>query len=488
MLSDCQLLQDYAERGSQDAFRQLVCLHLPLVYRSALRQVSFDVHRAQDVAQEVFVALARQSRALVRHPNLSAWLYATTHRAACQSIRTEMRRRQREHAWAEGAATGTSAGEWPAVAAILDESVRALRPADRDAIVLRFFGSRSFAEIGGTLRISEDAARMRVNRALEALRDRFRAKGVAINAAGLASLLATDTAMGAPAELTVRIASAAAGVAPLAAPVATTVVSFMAGTKFIATLTGVAAAIAVGLATQQWTEARLASADLESTRAEVMAWQARLATRRGNVAASTPARRTVADTSPSAEDPWLEFAEADAFLSAHPEVREALVKRQRAAIRGKCLPLYVELHLTEAQIEEFERLAMGASARPWNGHGLWVGDHYLPPERDERLRALLGDQGFAKLRAARLPNSGEAVVEKLAAQLAVSDEPLTAVTSLVVRDVVDQVHASNVSTADAWPEILARLTDALTPFQLDELKALAAGDRYRRAMAVATQP
>ncbi len=44
---------------------------------------------------------------------------------------------------------------------------------DREAVLLHFFEGHSFAEVGGLLSLSADAARMRVNRALEKLRSDF---------------------------------------------------------------------------------------------------------------------------------------------------------------------------------------------------------------------------------------------------------------------------------------------------------------------------
>ena len=49
---------------------------------------------------------------------------------------------------------------------------------DHDALVLRFFENKTFAEVGATLGASEDAAKMRVNRALEKLRKFFAKRGV----------------------------------------------------------------------------------------------------------------------------------------------------------------------------------------------------------------------------------------------------------------------------------------------------------------------
>ena len=60
---DDQLLQAYARERSEEAFRELVRRHLPLVQGVARRQAGIDAHLADDVAQRVFVALARKAGA-----------------------------------------------------------------------------------------------------------------------------------------------------------------------------------------------------------------------------------------------------------------------------------------------------------------------------------------------------------------------------------------------------------------------------------------
>jgi DNA-directed RNA polymerase specialized sigma24 family protein len=57
-LDEAGLLRRFVAEGSDDAFGRIVSLHLNLVYAAALRQVR-DPHLAQDVAQSVFVLLAR---------------------------------------------------------------------------------------------------------------------------------------------------------------------------------------------------------------------------------------------------------------------------------------------------------------------------------------------------------------------------------------------------------------------------------------------
>ncbi len=63
MCSDLELLREYANSGSEPAFDKLVEKYLQLVYSTALRQVR-DRHLAQDVAQAVFIVLARKAHTL----------------------------------------------------------------------------------------------------------------------------------------------------------------------------------------------------------------------------------------------------------------------------------------------------------------------------------------------------------------------------------------------------------------------------------------
>jgi hypothetical protein len=61
MMTDSKdLLADYVKNGSDAAFRELFTRHIDLVYSTALRIVEGDAHRAKDVAQVVFLNLARQ--------------------------------------------------------------------------------------------------------------------------------------------------------------------------------------------------------------------------------------------------------------------------------------------------------------------------------------------------------------------------------------------------------------------------------------------
>ena len=78
-----RLLAEYAERGSEAAFRELVERYIRLVYTTALRLVGGDTHRAQDIAQTVFIGLARQARNFSAGVMLGGWL----HRHTCKRSR-----------------------------------------------------------------------------------------------------------------------------------------------------------------------------------------------------------------------------------------------------------------------------------------------------------------------------------------------------------------------------------------------------------------
>jgi RNA polymerase sigma factor (sigma-70 family) len=239
-IDDIELLAQYARDHSEAAFATLVTRHVNLVYSVALRNVG-NPHAAEEITQAVFIILAKKAESLthngwlrgwLRRPrrseseqarrgvaatSLSGWLYQTTRLTAANFLRTEIRRQRREQeAYMQSLLNETEPNVWPQIAPFLDAAMAGLGEKDRNAIVLRFFENKSLCEVGSALGASEDAAKMRVNRALEKLRKFFAKRGVALTTAIIAGAVSANAVQAAPAGLTISAVAAAKGSAATA--------------------------------------------------------------------------------------------------------------------------------------------------------------------------------------------------------------------------------------------------------------------------------
>lgn len=206
-----ELLCRYVADQSESAFGELVRQHIDLVYSAALRQVDGDVLTAQDVTQAVFTDLARRAARLARHTSLVGWLYTSTRYQAAKARRGEQRRRAREHAAYEMNRLLYSLDPdpvWQELRPLLDEVMHELNKADREAVLMRFFQHLPLAEVGAHLGLSENTARMKVERALEKLRVALARRGVTSTLAALTGFLSEGAVGAVPQGLVVQIAHA----------------------------------------------------------------------------------------------------------------------------------------------------------------------------------------------------------------------------------------------------------------------------------------
>jgi RNA polymerase sigma factor (sigma-70 family) len=203
--SDHELLRMHVETRSEESFRALMARYVDLVYSSAMRQVGNHA-TAQDITQAVFTVLARKAASLSRETVLAGWLVRASRYAALDALKLEARRLRREREAAEMRDKMTHPeteleAEWDKMAPFLDEALSQLSRGDRNAVVLRFFEKRSWREVGETLGSNENAARVRVGRAVEKLRSYFRKRGVAVSSATLTGALLANSVQAAPAGL-----------------------------------------------------------------------------------------------------------------------------------------------------------------------------------------------------------------------------------------------------------------------------------------------
>jgi RNA polymerase sigma factor (sigma-70 family) len=201
---DADLLRTYCAEASESAFRALVERHLPSVWSAARRIVNGDAALAEDIAQEVFAHLAQRAGKLPPQVVLGGWLHRHTCFTASKTVRAAARRRAREFT---AAAMQTPTDDlWPDISPHLDAALESLTASDRDAVVLRFFEQRDFRSIGKSLGTSEDAARMKTNRAIEKLRGILGKRSALLTVAGLTALLGDHAIAAPPSGMAAQIA------------------------------------------------------------------------------------------------------------------------------------------------------------------------------------------------------------------------------------------------------------------------------------------
>jgi len=209
---DSDLLRLYVDERSEAAFAELGRRYAGLVYSTCLRELG-EQTLAEDAAQGVFLLLSRKAGSLRKLDSLAGWLYAAS-RYIASNLRKQERKRMIYSARAHDesmtamepngmARNGkhNDAGHnplWERVEPHFYDVLNRLKPVDREAILLRFVQEQSFNEVGASLGVPENTARMRVNRALEKVRAQLAKAGIALTIGALALMLDQRTAQAAP--------------------------------------------------------------------------------------------------------------------------------------------------------------------------------------------------------------------------------------------------------------------------------------------------
>lgn len=154
-LSEAQLLERY-RAGHTDAFEALVRRHQGPLLRHALGLLGAGP--AEDVVQEAFLRLAQQTPDLpeevvgdarAERAALASWLHKVTRNLCMDLLRSESRRKRREHEVAPGEAAGGGFErvELSDTRDAVSRSLERLPEDQREVLVLRLLGEKSYKEI-----------------------------------------------------------------------------------------------------------------------------------------------------------------------------------------------------------------------------------------------------------------------------------------------------------------------------------------------------
>lgn len=367
MNDDAALLHRYTEDGSEAAFTELVGRHVDLVYGAALRRTG-DPHRAADVAQQVFTNLARNARKLSRHSVLAAWLHTATRNAALNLMISEERRRARETevlALEPVAPEGGTNPDWEKLGPLLDAAIDELPETDRAAVVLRFLQRRPFAEIGVALRTTEDAARMRTDRALDKLRVALARRGITSSAAALAVVVSGQPLVSAPAGLAATLANqslAPAGGSVFAATLAAFMTTKVVGTAALVALISFGTGVYVGLRHDSDTPTVSPPALAPVQKQEFLADNRKPVAAPDGATQGFQTPKPVPATISSFKDLASEIPIAGGVLDFRPgpsdpiEARKAVRVANGQAFDQDYAELYQKLAFTQEQIDRFREL------------------------------------------------------------------------------------------------------------------------------------
>jgi RNA polymerase sigma factor (sigma-70 family) len=429
LMDDDQLLRAYADHRSEEAFRELVRRHVAVVQGVARRRAGIDAHLADDVAQRVFIALARKADSLRDQTTLVGWLYTAARLEAVRAVRTEARRRHREEKAAElnSMPNEETPVSWERLRPVLDEAMAQLGESDRNAILLRFFSGQSFTEVGRVFQISEEAARKRVDRAIEKLRETLGRRGIASTAAALGTALGAHAAPAVTSEALAAIAAGAWQQASVSAALPLGV--FMSSTKMTVAVAGVVILFAVTAVVRDAAALTRAESSQAAAEADLAALRQRSDTARRELAAvqrkkaeADARERELIATTQNPLRPYLQDPAYRALARTASQARRHL-EFQR---------LYRALGLSPDQIERFEQIMVrqdqanldGQVARDLGRDEQAVFRH-SGPEWNSAMRSLLGEGGMAQLQDYLRSMAVRNFVDDIAAKSYESGEPIT---------------------------------------------------------------
>ncbi len=514
MTDDTDLLRRYVRDNSEEAFAELVRRHVDLVYSSALRRVGRDAHLAEDVTQQVFAELARKGRALLTRATLEGWLYTTSRFKAIDAVRTESRRRLREQnslSMNPAQPGPQGGGDWESLRPLIDSAMDALSEGDREVLLLRYFQSRSFAEVGRMLSLTEDTARKRSSRALERLRAQLARRGLSSATEALALILGNQAIGAAPGGLATGVSGAALASAKGSAVSAVhflrimTTIKIAAGAATLALLVASLGTAAFEAREHQRAEDALARARRDTAEAEtqlkVLDGQIRDADRGAAALQASIDAAAAADEAAKARraHPADPRESGRLFSERYPEAQPLLLGHDVAwnALRNN--PLFNALGLTPAKREQFlallaQRADSGITwftAQDPDAPAFEIGIGQASLSTDQlagQMRDLLGEDGNQRYQDFTRAGAAQKLAERLTGTLYSTDSPMTQaqaaeMAQVLARSSTDYQSGKNLYSPSQinWETVLSGSQSVLSENQVAALRNLREAIVYEQA-------
>ena len=134
VLSDCDLLHRFSERGDQTAFAVIAERHSAMVL-GVCKRVLHSQADAEDACQAVFLILAKKANVNRWQASVANWLYSTARKVAANARSATAQRTKREGAVAvPETQTPADTGTGRELIAALDEELDRLPPRYREAL------------------------------------------------------------------------------------------------------------------------------------------------------------------------------------------------------------------------------------------------------------------------------------------------------------------------------------------------------------------
>jgi RNA polymerase sigma factor (sigma-70 family) len=173
-LTDCQLLERFAQRQDAAAFATLIQRHGPMVL-GVCRRVLSHAQEAEDAFQMTFLVLVRRAGSIQQPERLGNWLYGVAYRTAHKARARLARRRHHERQVEPMSPSDPHADlHWQELRSVLDDELQQLPAKYRTPLVLCYLEGLTNEEAARRLGWPTGSMSYRLARGRKLLGDRLR--------------------------------------------------------------------------------------------------------------------------------------------------------------------------------------------------------------------------------------------------------------------------------------------------------------------------